>query len=88
MDNQFMLIYFLQDFTLCQTGLRRIIYKDCYNWDCELVSQLPMPKEKKHCKTNNPTVFSAFFDIPQLCIISQRASFQLTACCLASTNLL
>ena len=56
MDNQFMLIYFLQNFTLCQTGLRRIIYKDCYNWDYELVSQLPMHEEKKHCKTNNPTV--------------------------------
>ena len=36
MDNQFMLIYFLQNFTLCQTGLRRIIYKDCYNWDYDL----------------------------------------------------
>ena len=59
-----MLIYFLLDFILCQTGLRCIIYKDCYNWDCELVSQLPMPKEKKHCKTNNSTVFSAFLVFP------------------------
>ena len=64
MDNQFMLIYFLQNFTLCQTGLRRIIYKDCYNWDYELVSQLPMHEEKKHCKTNDPTVLSAFLIFP------------------------
>ena len=45
---------------------------------------------RKRKSTVKPIIqrFSVLLDIPQLCIISQRASFQLTACCLASTNLL
>ena len=45
---------------------------------------------RKRKSTVKPIIqrFSVLLDIPQLCIISQRASFQLTACCLASINLL